>query len=716
MRRARLGWLVAIACGAPATAGAQILDGWLVSGTNTLRVDHYDASGDLSSSPYSRLGTFSYDDFSLLAVSKPTPYSQRRVTVTGVLNDSPYRSSYQGFVPERINLMAESGEHRWAWRVELGDLFAFTTLRTLQRSLKGASLELQPEGTPFARQSIVLFAGAAARDGWREPSWSEDNTLGASWLVETARFGRWNANLLRGSRETAGSGADLEQTVASLAAEKVFALGGAWKLRVEGEAGRMQGDREGGIAGEDEVSDAGAFAQVSVFDACFNARVRAERSGRDYRPFGAVTSPDRRSLEAYATWTLPHGVTLSGRMQGYTDGFEGANPTDTRVFGANAAGAWAPFRLSGSLDGFVQETEDELGLQDTRLTQLSLDLSRPFGGFIGRLGAAYTDSEDRIDDTRSYRTTQASISAIVPFLLGGLRGTASPGIRYRNTTGANAIREWQPTLALVLTGGAHQLTASLGRQDQEPRVGAFTEIATVNAAIDYRYKFGQHTFGVDASLFDRRPAPGEKTEAWRIGTFWSWQFEKPPAPARVGNAFRPYAAPPAPASLPRSAATLARLAPGQSIGDVRAALSAGGFGRGIAEPRMDVYEARLIDDVEHRQRLAIAHAGGLIERTAIVISLDGAADPARVYERARRALLDAFGAPAMTFDDGAWGPGFARDLAAGRFIRITEWATPYGIVRLGIPRRLDGVARIEIHHARGFGSPRDTIWGLDELR
>jgi len=26
------------------------------------------------------------------------------------------------------------------------------------------------------------------------------------------------------------------------------------------------------------------------------------------------------------------------------------------------------------------------------------------------------------------------------------------------------------------------------------------------------------------------------------------------------------------------------------------------------------------------------------------------------------------------------------------------------------------VARIEIHHARGFGSPRDTIWGLDELR
>ena len=716
MKRARLGWLVAIACGAPAPAAAQFLDGWLVSGTNTLRVDRYDASGDLSSNPYSRLGTFAYDDFNLLAVSKPTAYTQRRVTVTGVLNDSPYRSSYQGFVPERINLMAESGENRWAWRVELGDLFAFTTLRTLQRSLKGASLELQPEGTPLMRQSIVLFAGAGARDGWRQPSWSDDNTLGASWLAETARFGRWNANLLRGSRELAGSDADLGQTVASLAAEKVFDLGGAWKLRVEGEAGRMKGDRDGAIAGEDEVSDTGAFAQVALFDGLFSARVRAERYGRDYRPFGAVTSPDRRSLEAHATWTIPHGVTLSGRLQGYTDGFEGANPVETRVFGANAAGAWAPFLLSGSLDGFVQEIEDELGLQDARLTQLSLDLSRPFGRFIGRLGASYTDSDDRIDEARSYRTTQASVSAVVPFVFGTLRGTASPGIRYRNTTGANAIREWQPTLVLLLTGGAHQLTASIGRQEQEPRAGAFSEIATTNAGIDYRYKLGQHTFGVDASLFDRRPAPGEKTEAWRVGAFWSWQFEKPPASSRVGNALRPYAAPPAPAALTRSVSMLARLAPGQSIGDVRAALSAGGFGLGIAQPRMDVYEARLLDEVEHRQRLAVAHAGGLVERAAIVISLDGAADPARVYERARRALLDAFGSPAATFDDGTWGPGFARDLAAGRFIRITEWTTPYGTLRLGIPRRLDGVARIEIHHARGFASPRDTIWGLDELR
>ena len=45
-----------------------------------------------------------------------------------------------------------------------------------------------------------------------------------------------------------------------------------------------------------------------------------------------------------------------------------------------------------------------------------------------------------------------------------------------------------------------------------------------------------------------------------------------------------------------------------------------------------------------------------------------------------------------------------------------EWNTERGAVRLGIPRRLDGIARIEIHHARAFGSHRDTNWGLEAIR
>ncbi len=90
---------------------------------------------------------------------------------------------------------------------------------------------------------------------------------------------------------------------------------------------------------------------------------------------------------------------------------------------------------------------------------------------------------------------------------------------------------------------------------------------------------------------------------------------------------------------------------------------------------------------------------------------------AQTFERVRRALLNRFGNPSFTYDDSAFGPTFTADLAAGRFIRITEWTTQSGsVIRLGIPRRLDGIARIEIQHARRFPSPRDTNWGLDSVR
>jgi hypothetical protein len=240
-------------------------------------------------------------------------------------------------------------------------------------------------------------------------------------------------------------------------------------------------------------------------------------------------------------------------------------------------------------------------------------------------------------------------------------------------------------------------------------------VATVDAALDYRYRRGRHEFGVDAVWFDRDPSGSPGTEAYRIGMSWTWYFEAPATPSPRGVASTVVARPvlpPVAASLPRSAALLARIVPGHDLAATRRALAASGFGEGIAGARVVTYETRLLEDVEERQQLMVAHYGGVVDRTVLAVALDGG-DPARTYERVRRALLDAYGAPSTTFDEGQWSPGFARDVAAGRLVRITEWSTASGVLRLGIPRRLDGVARIEIHHARAFPSPRDPSWGVD---
>ena len=713
---------VALALAVPMPALAQaVTEGWQISGTNVIRAERYDASGDRTFVPYPFLGNTGYDEFNIAGLSRPSPYSMRRFLIAGVVNDSPYRSQDRGIVPERLNFMAESGEWAWAWRAEAGDFFAFTTMRTQQRSLKGASVELQPALDPSIRQSIVLFGGAA-QPSWRDAQWSDDNTLGISWLVDTDRFGRWNANVLRnerGANERFSRSEDQSQTVASLAAETLLDLA-AWKLRVEGEVARMKGDYDSfdpAVDGRDR-SDSGYFAQVSAFDPVYNVRLRAERYGRDYRPFGAVTPADRRSLEAFAGANLPQGLSLRLRLQDFSDQHESANPLDTRVAGANLSGSYAPWALSGMLDAFVQDSERDDRSIDSRFSQVALNLSRPMGGgWIAQLNAMRLDLDDHANDTFSSTTSQVQVAAILPVTWGVVSGSVTPGVMYRRITGFGATRDWQPTLSMALFGGPHRFTLNLGGLKQDPRLETAPDVATVNAAFDYRYRWGRHEFGVDATLFERRPSPGMDSSAWRLGASWTWFFENAPAATvRSSPGYSLAQAAPVPDRVALNASLLAKLTPGQPLAAVEQSLAASGIGAGVAEPRAQVYEARILEDVEQRQRLVVTHDAGIVDRVALLVSLDGVADASRVYERVRRALLDVFGAPTTTFDEGAWSTAYARDVAAGKLIRITEWATPTGVLKLGIPRRLDGVARIEVHHARTSASPRDTNWGLEAVR
>jgi hypothetical protein len=690
-----------------AAAAQLFLAGWSVTGFNSVRLEHYEASGNRAFSPYVHLGTTGFDEFQLQGVRRSSQHAMQRFFIAGTVNDSPYRSPHRGVVPERLSFAAESGEAAAAWRAEAGDFFAFTTYRTQQRPLKGAQVEVQPPASPELRQSILLFAGAA-QPSWRGASWSDDNSVGGSWLVDAPGIGSLGASVLRNARGASGALAERKQTVASLAGETVRDLG-SWKVRAEAEIAGLRGDHDGAAG----ASDSGVFAQLTLFDPTLSWRLRGERYGRDYRPFGAVTPADRRSLEAHAAWSLPHGLTLRGRVQSFEDQFQSANPLEARVVGVNLSGGYAPLALSGALDAFVQETEREDRSLDTRSTNVLLHLSRPFARWVGQLNLHRLENEDRLNEAASQRVTQFGVGATIPFLAGGLNGSITPGLMYRHVGGMGATRDWAPSVALAMSGGAHRASATFGRLVQDPRLPTAAHVATINSSFEYRYRWRRHEVGFDAVLFDRRPDRDAKTEAWRLGLVWTWHIDAAPSmPLRA--ALQPaFAAPPVPMSLPRSVAALSRIAPGQEIDAVRRVAASAGFGDGVAQPGVVVYEARFMDEIEHRQRLAIEHSGGLVNRVAVLVSLDGEADPARVYERVRRSIFDAYGSPVFTLEEGSWSANYANDLAAGRLIRVSEWATPYGVLRLGLPRRLDGVARIEVQHTRASRSPRDLVWGLE---
>lgn len=709
---------------AAASAIAQVAPDWQVTGTNTLRAERYGSSGDPLQSPYRLdLGAMGYDEFNVSGRRQDSPFASWRFLVAGVLNGSPYRSPHDGVVPERLSLVREDGEAPVPFRAEAGDFFAFTSLRTLQRPLKGISVELQPAlADPGLRQSLVLFGGAF-QPSWRDAQWGDDNSIGASWLLDGGAAGRLAATALSNGRRGAPALQvdKRRQFVGSVAGETSHEAAG-WRLRVEGEAAMFRGDHEGdGMTAAQDRRDAGYYAQVSGFDARWNWRLRGERYGQDYRPWGAVVPADRRSAEAHLAYGFAGGLTLRGRYQDYRDQAETANPLDTRVAGANLAGPLGALGANLLVDAFVQDQERRDGSLDARFRSASASLSRAFaGGWVGQLSLLRQDTDNRLDGILDYRTSQAQASVILPFRAGDLAGNVTPGLLWRETKGAGATRDWQPTLAIAVAGGPHRLMLNAGRLTQEPGTGPVPDVKTGNLTVDYRYRTGPHEFGVDWTAYVRDPSSGESTRAYRVGLSWTMALDTVAATVPRAGAAPLAVAPLAAAGVTRSPDLLLRLAPGADLEASAKALADGGFGSGVRQPGAIVYEARLLAELEQRQRLALVHDGAKLERAALLVSLadqGSGEDAARVYERARRALLDRFGSPSFTFDEGDFGPRFSQDLAAGRFIRITEWTTQAGTtVRLGIPRRLDGAARIEIHHARRFASPRDTAWGIESIR
>jgi hypothetical protein len=132
-----------------------------------------------------------------------------------------------------------------------------------------------------------------------------------------------------------------------------------------------------------------------------------------------------------------------------------------------------------------------------------------------------------------------------------------------------------------------------------------------------------------------------------------------------------------------------------------------------------LYEYRLLEEITQRQRLGIQTLAGDIARAALVIEFEavGAAENMRqLFERVREALIRRYGQPASVFNRGEFRPSVADDIQADQFIRLTEWRTPEGTIRFGIPRRLDRIVRMEVQIARSFPDPTQTRWSIEELR
>ncbi|MGR8949505.1 MAG: hypothetical protein ACU84Q_15780 [Gammaproteobacteria bacterium] len=245
---------------------------------------------------------------------------------------------------------------------------------------------------------------------------------------------------------------------------------------------------------------------------------------------------------------------------------------------------------------------------------------------------------------------------------------------------------------------------------------AVTDIDTHRASVDYRYQIGRHEFGSEFSYFKRNPDPGIDTDAWNLAVYWTYHFDRP---ARVDSYNRP---------KKKSAPSLVQsyqdadpiaLAPGLNVTTAKARLGTAGISGASSQGGYEVYEAQVFPELFQRQRLVLGSDGKMVTMSGVIIGLLAAGsddDIRQSFERVRKSLIDRYGPPTATFEEGEFSADFIRDVNAQRLIRIMEWETETGYLRFGIPRRRDGQVRMEVQHRRSFPQPRDTLWSIEPVR
>lgn len=709
------------------SAYAQDWTDWEISGSNTLRHDNIHNSGNNAASPYPLGGGHTYNEFDLNFSRNYSPYTRVSGQFFGVINESDYRHPDEGFVPERMNFQVLSGETAIPMRLDAGDYFANISYRTLQRSLKGAQLELQPGTALLGAEHSLLFFSGTNQPYWRHADFSEDRYEGASWLMG-GNWGQLSLNSVHNHFEGLSGFTDQTQWVNSAAYATDFRLG-TEKLELESELAWFSGDYGTG-AGMQGKSDLGIFAELQGRSRYFTAadyRLRYENYGAHYQPRGAIITPNRESQEAFLGWRFDSGVYAQGRIQLFEDNADQGDEQDSFITGLRLTGPllgrWMP-DVSGSLHAYAQEVETQSGSVNLELETISFSLAKPLNEtWNGEVLGFYQNQDNAANPSQDETIRQAGFRLNHNFDFQGFTGSVSPGLTIRDVDSANGDSvEIHPLIDVNLYKDAHSFTASYSFLNQN-RYGAATvvDVGTQTAGLHYSYQWDIHEIGLEAFWYDRDVQTLQNTENARIGLYWTVNFHKPQGSGQFSNAryavAENAASPLAETPLVADITLVENLALNQLASAQLLHPSLESLGGPVTIGRAHIFEAQLLEDFSERQRLAlIEDSKGNVEKTVLMIESEGTGRPdrlAQTYARLRDSLIARYGTPDTVYEKGEFSNNLMQDVQTGQFVRVIEWHLPGSTLRFGLPRRTDGQMHFELQRAKSFSSPRNPNWSAN---
>jgi len=165
---------------------------------------------------------------------------------------------------------------------------------------------------------------------------------------------------------------------------------------------------------------------------------------------------------------------------------------------------------------------------------------------------------------------------------------------------------------------------------------------------------------------------------------------------------------------------LDQLALDMSVGDAFSLLQNSNISGGVPLGDALVFEQRYFSSVHNRQRLVIVQdpTHTKLDIAAVLIDVDiarGSAALRALVDDVRDELTRSYGRPRL-FEQGRFDDNIAANILSGDFIYLAEWELPGGVLRMGLPERLDGQIRLEVQYKQGFSSVQETAWSIEDVR
>ena len=351
------------------------------------------------------------------------------------------------------------------------------------------------------------------------------------------------------------------------------------------------------------------------------------------------------------------------------------------------------------------------------------DFSRSWGAWSGTLGYGYQRSVDEtgVSPTQALNRLRASVAK--GFQVCGFGCQASSGLSYNRRRARGADEDtWTPTAALSMSRGPHALSLS-SNYTALNRLDGVADVSDRSVAASYSFRRGRLDCGLEGQYALNAPHDGEDTATRRLAVFVKWHLAgriRRKAPS--GSAPTSWRTSSKEPRLHADMSLVGGLVPGMPTANALAALERVGLRPEATTPGVHVVDAALLTDAALLQRLALVHAGEKLTRVILVLEpattgVDQGRDIGRAFSRVLSRLERIYGQPAVYRERGDFGPLFAVDVNRGHFVRIFEWRTEHGTtIRFGVPRRLDGVVRFELHHAVTMPPLSDGLWSVEAVR